>query len=214
MPAFLLNPRNWLYVAILAAVLFAGYKVYNFIYERGVESQRPLVEQARRERDEAVRVKGEYIVSYNEWIADVRRQRAVAEELAKAERDRMQAELDKANQSIAHKERNINELEEKLDGDLAHLRMPGLVVRLWNESLEGSTADAGLLGAALAGGTVGDDRTATDVTLLDLLTVGLRNNAQAVSRGMSLQEWRRYYARNKALFADHEAGIADKAPVE
>ncbi len=213
MPAFLLNPRNWLYAVLLALMCWGGKQLYDFVHDRGMAAQlkidQPIIDKANGERDEAVRVKDDYVGKYNAFVDQAKRDRETAAALAAAERDRIQSELDKARQSLAYKERSINELEDKLDQNLAQLRMPGLVVRLWNESLEGSATDPGVLGTALAGSTVGNDAAATEVTLLDLLTAGLRNNAQGVQRGMSLQEWRRYYSKNKAAFDAHEAKMVE-----
>lgn len=218
MYAELLKPKNWLYLGLAVLLVVGLTKVYNGILDRGAAAQLKkdlvLIDAAKAAQKAAEDAKADYVAQYQQWLTQGQRDKATAEAIAKAERDRMQAELNTARQSLANKERTVNELQAKLDRDLASLRMPVLVVRLWNESLQGTATDPGLLGTALAGSTRRNDGDTTDVTLLELLEAGYRNNAQAVQRGVVLQQWREYYQRNSIVFAEHERALMSTTPKE
>lgn len=210
---YLLNPKTWIAFVILALLTFGGCK----LHESGVTSGKadqlkidePLIKAAVKAQKEAE-------TSLATLKADAK---AATEKAAKDKADALlaqekilnqtQRDLATAQASLARKEGNINALRSIVSQDLGGLRLPGSVVRLWNESLEGRSVGSGELGTALAGSTVGDDNSATDATLFDLLEAGLRNNAEAVSRGMSLFGWRRWEAQNRALFNEHDRKLKE-----
>lgn len=213
--SFFLNPKNWVYLIIAAALAYGGYRTYNFIFDRGAEAQKKidavLIADAQKKQEAAEKELAKYKESYTNWVRDtqISHARALAEQqriLAQTQQSLADAEL-----SLTRKESSYNALRILVNQELGDLRMPGSVVRLWNLSLEGTTPDSGELGSALAGSALGSDDTTTDVTLFDLLEAGLRNNAEGVSRGVKLQQWRRWEAKNRSVFEAHERQLEESS---
>ena len=214
----MLSPKKWFYIALAGIFAVGVWQVYQWVYQRGATHQlqmdTELIQNAERQRDTAIAAKDAYIAQYTDWVKETARNKAAYEAVAQADKARLQAQLDLARNSLTQKERDLNELQSKLDQNLAGVRMPVLVVRLWNQSLQGTATDPRELGTALAASPYGDDAAPTDVTLLELLQAGLRNNAQAVQRGMTLTRWQEYYARNEKAFAEHAARLNETSPKE
>lgn len=211
--AFFMTPRNWAYIALLALLTFGGCKLHDHGVQSGKAAQTkidaPIIAEAKKAQKEAE----DTLALFKETarLANEKAAKDKADALLAQEKilNETQKDLAEAQVNLARKEGNINALRSIVSQDLGGLRLPGSVVRLWNESLEGRSAGAGELGTALAGSTLGDDNSATEATLFDLLEAGLRNNAEAVSRGVTLQSWRRWDAKNGALFQEHDRKLKE-----
>ena len=210
---YLLNPKTWIALVILALLTFGGCK----LHESGVTSGKaaqlkvdaPLIADALKAQKDAEATLATFKDDAKAATEKAAKDRADALLAQEKVLSQTQRELADAQVSLARKEGNINALRSVVSQELGDLRLPGSVVRLWNESLEGRSVGAGELGTALAGSTLAADNSATDATLFDLLEAGLRNNAEAVSRGMSLQSWRRWEAQNAALFRAHDQKLKE-----
>lgn len=199
------NPLNWLYAGIVAAILWF---VYDTIYDRGygaaIEETQKKVDSITAERDNAVAVKDAYVSAYEQWREDLLK--ATAREV-EAHRERvaaMEAALEAERNNVKYKETLVHEIREVLPEDIGNMRLSVGLVSLWNQSLEGRAADAGVLRATLAEGGPGADGELSEATLFELLEAGLRNNAEAVQREVKLGLWRAYHATNEKRFAEHE----------
>lgn len=214
--AFFMKPKNIAYLLLAALLAYGGFKLYGVVHARGAAAQlkidTPLILAANNERDQAKLDLKSYKDQYDKWVATTALDRAAETAKQQQALAKAQADLNQANLSLARKETTLHELRTTVAQELGNLRLPGSVVRLWNESLEGRPADASALGTALAGSTLAADNATTDVTLFDLLEAGLWNNAQGVQRGVMLEQWRRYYFQNKAAFEAHEAKVTAGAP--
>lgn len=211
--AFLMKPRNLAYLALLGLLVFGGCKLHSHGVESGKAKQldidAPIIAAAEKTKKEAEDTLAAHKQAAKEATEKAEKDRAAALLAQQQIINQTQKDLADAQASLARKEGNINALRSIVSQDLGGIRLPGAVVRLWNESLEGRSPGAGELGTALAGSTVGTDNSATEATLFDLLEAGLRNNAEAVSRGLSLQAWRRWDAKNGALFAEHDRKLKE-----
>lgn len=210
---YLLNPKTWIAFVVLALLTFGGCKLHEHGEASGKAAQakidKPIIEAAEKAAKEATDTLATFKAdakTANDKAAQDKADALLAQEKIL---NQTQRELADAQVSLARKEGNINALRSIVSQDLGDLRLPGSVVRLWNESLEGRSVGSGELGTALAGSTLAADNTATEATLFDLLEAGLRNNAEAVSRGLGLQGWRRWEALNGALFRAHDQKLKE-----
>jgi hypothetical protein len=218
--ALLLKPRNLAYLFLALILGYGGYKLYSGVVDRAFEKGKtaqlkidnPIIADAAKKQKQAEDDLAKYKGQYDTWVQDIKNTHATALAQQQAELAKAQLALNNANVSLARKESTIHELRTVVSQELGNLRLPGSVVRLWNESLEGRPADSRELGTALAASALTADNTTTDATLFDLLEAGLWNNAQAVQRGVMLGEWRFYYSTNAAAFKAHEEEVKRGAP--
>lgn len=209
MPTFdltkLLNPKTWLYILLLAVLLWTGYKGYNWIYDRGYEKKgaevKEQIDTLTGERNHAVNRYNTYKGEYDNWVATTKgAQERINEEqavrLAETEKRLAAAELAARNKPVTIKE-VIKYVPVEVDNAY---RLPVGLVRLYRESIEGRSAAPDSV-AGVPAGQWPDAGEASGLTVSQFGQIAAANNAECVVRGKVIEEWQIWYDQNAADFA-------------
>ena len=219
----LLTPTN-IIRAITAILLLIGiYMVYDAIYDRayaaGQEDQKGLsagevaaanarAADAEKAKKTAESTLATYKASYDEWD---RTTRVVNERIAK-ENAELAARLRTRLVAAEERARRYKELADDIQNYIpasADTYLPLGFVSLYNLSLEApSTAAVD----QLSFGTEGNVGTLTPVTLSQLASVSVWNNAEAVRRGVIIRQWQEWYVENKQNFEEAQQRAAEAIP--
>ncbi len=204
--------RNIAYLAGLIVLVFALYKTYNWVYERGHDSRNEEVATLVKERDDAVAKYNQYKGQYDKWVANTKnaQEQYLKEQLADVAA--RQLRLDEAEKAARNKPTTIKEVIKYVPAQVdATYRLPVGLVRLYGESLQGRPAGADSFvelpqGLGL---NVGD---ASGLAMSEFGRIAAFNNAECVLRGAVILEWQDWYKVNKAKFDALQKQQADSAP--
>lgn len=195
-----LNPKTWLYLLILAAVTWSGYKGYNWIYDRGASSRDAEVTKLSGERDQAIADYNTYKGEYDEWVNKTKKaqEQYLAEQLAdlKARQERLAA----AEEAARNKPTQIKEVIKYVPAEVdTAFKLPVGFVRLYSESIQGAPAGTGSL-TGLPQGQFFDVGETSGIALSQFGQIAASNNAECVLRGKVIEEWQGWYHTNAASF--------------
>lgn len=209
----LLNPKTWIYLVALALLLFAGYKVYNFIYDRGFDSRDGEVTTLEGERDEAVADYTTYKNEYLDWVTNTRdaQVKALADQIEINRQ--LNEKLRDARDAATNKPVTIKEVIRYVPAEVdANYPLPAGFIRLYVESLQGKAATDATYGD-VSRSTAFDVGEASPLTLSQFGLIASRNNAECVLRGAVIESWQSWYERAKASYERNTQVIWDTAPV-
>lgn len=199
----LINPKNIaalvLSLLMLGGAVYGGYKVYNWVYDRGAASRDPEVAEAQRLQKEAEDNYKRYKGEYDNWVANTKNanEQYIKEQLADIAA--RQGRLDEAEKAARNKPATIQEVIKYVPAEVdAAYRLPVGLIRLYNDTLQG-TADA-YSGTGIPGGFQVDAGEASGTTMSQFGQVTAFNNTECVLRGKVIEEWQGFYEVNKAKF--------------
>ena len=206
MPTFdltkLLNPKNLMYLVLLVVLGGAGWKGYNWIYDRGYNKHaaetKELVDQLTKSRDEAVDNFNTYKGTYDDWVKNTKE--ANEQRLAdqKKDLDAREKRLADAEKAFRNKPVTIKEVVKYVPAQVdATYHLPVGFVRLYRDSIEGRSAGADS-GSGVSGSITQDAGEASGITMSQFGQIAASNNAECVLRGKVIDEWQGWYAHNKA----------------
>lgn len=199
----LLNPKNIaalvLSLLMLGGAIYGGYKVYNWVYERGATSRDAEVAEANRLKKEAVDNYDRYKGQYDNWVANTKNanEQYIKEQLADIAA--RQGRLEEAEKAARNKPATIQEVIKYVPAEVdAAYRLPVGLIRLYNDTLQGTTGSYS--GTGLPGGVQVDAGEASGTTMSQFGQVAAFNNTECVVRGKVIEEWQGFYEVNKAKF--------------
>lgn len=199
----LINPKNIaalvLSLLMLGGAVYGGYKVYNWVYDRGAASRDPEVAEAQRLQKEAEDNYKRYKGEYDNWVANTKNanEQYIKEQLADIAA--RQGRLDEAEKAARNKPATIQEVIKYVPAEVdAAYRLPVGLIRLYNDTLQG-TAGA-YSGTGIPGGFQVDAGEASGTTMSQFGQVTAFNNTECVLRGKVIEEWQGFYEVNKAKF--------------
>lgn len=199
----LLNPKNIaalvLSLLMLGGAIYGGYKVYNWVYDRGAASRDPEVAEAQRLQKEAEDNYKRYKGQYDNWVANTKNanEQYIKEQLA--DLDAREKRLQDAEIAARNKPTTIKEVIKYVPAEVdAAYRLPVGFVRLFSDTLQGTAASNS--GTGLPGGVQVDAGEASGLALSQFGQITAFNNPECVLRGKVIEEWQDWYSVNKAKF--------------
>ncbi len=195
-----LNPKTWLYILILGVLGWAGFKGYNWIYDRGAASRDAEVSKLAGERDEAKRNYDTYKGEYDEWVRTTKtaQEQYLREQLADLEA--RQARLAQAERDARNKPTTIKEVIRYVPAEVdATFKLPVGFIRLYSESIQGGSASADPF-SGLSQGLLLDAGETSGIALSQFGQIAASNNAECVLRGKVIDEWQGWYQINSSFF--------------
>jgi len=210
----LVTLRNIAYLVGLIVLVFAMYKGYNWVYDRGASSRDQEVVDAQKAQKEAEDKYAEYKGTYDNWVANTKKaqEQYLKEQLADVAA--RQTRLEEAEKAARNKPTTIKEVIKYVPAQVdATYRLPVGLVRLYGESLQGRPAgsDSFVELPQGLGLNVGD---ASGLAVSEFGRIAAFNNAECVVRGAVILEWQDWYKVNKAKFDVLQKEQADSAPKE
>ncbi len=210
----LVTLRNIAYLVGLIVLVFAMYKGYNWVYDRGASSRDQEVVDAQKAQKEAEDKYAEYKGTYDNWVANTKKaqEQYLKEQLADVAA--RQTRLEEAEKAARNKPTTIKEVIKYVPAQVdATYRLPVGLVRLYGESLQGRPAgsDSFVELPQGLGLNVGD---ASGLAVSEFGRIAAFNNAECVVRGAVILEWQDWYKVNKAKFDALQKEQADSAPKE
>lgn len=195
-----LNPKTWLYLAILAAVSWSGYKGYNWIYDRGASSRDAEVTKLTGERDTAVANYDTYKGEYDTWIRTTKKAQEQYLKEQFADLEARQKRLTEAEAAARNKPTQIKEVIKYVPAEVdANYKLPVGFVRLYNDSIQGAATGTNAI-TGLPQGQFFDVGEASGIALSQFGQIAASNNAECVLRGKVIEEWQGWYQTNAASF--------------
>lgn len=221
MPTFdltkLLNPKNWLYFALLVVVAWAGLKGFNWIHDRGYNKKAKEVKEQiatlTGERDTAVNGYNTYKGEYDTWVNTTKaaQEQFLADQII--ELAAAQERLEAAEKLARNKPVTIKEVIKYVPAEVdAVYRLPTGFVSLYNDTLQGKpTANSG---TSVPGSFTGNVGEASSLALSQFGQIAAFNNAECVVRGKVIDEWQLWYLRVKPQFDNFQRWQRENAPKE
>lgn len=199
--------KQWLHFGLLLLVLFAGYKGYSWIYDRGAHSRdaevAKLQEQVSQLQTSLVAEKAKIA----KWNADTKKaneQFAAEQETLRAG---LQAQLDAANLKAKQRKVEYRDVIKYIStADDASCVIPVNFELLHNWSIEGEPPGSLDQLSEAAPGVQG---TASTIKLSELTAVISHNNSEAVRRGRVIKQWEQWYDASKEQFTRAQQAAAE-----
>lgn len=219
----LITPTNIARVIGAILLLIGLYMVYDAIYDRGYgvgqkdEKEAHAEEMARMQTalNEAVeaRTKAEaelkgYKDSYDAWYTTTRVENERLAQQNAALAARLQVRLIAAEERARRYKELADDIQQFIPAS-ADTYLPYGFVSLYNLSLEAPSAAAV---DQLSFGTAGNVGAPSPVTLSQFASVSIWNNAEAVQRGVIIQQWQDWYANAKQNFDEAQQRAAEAIP--
>lgn len=194
------NPRNWLNLAILVAVLYVGYIGYNWIYDRGAASRNQEITDLTKARDKAVSDYTRYKGEYDTWVENTKKAQEDLLAAQKTDLDARQARLEQAERDARNKPTAIKEVIKYVPAQVdATYRLPAGFVRLYADTLEGRPSPFSASGQ-VSGSQPFDVGEPSGIALSQFGQIAASNNAECVLRGKVIEEWQGWYRTNKPAY--------------
>lgn len=219
---WLLNPKNWLYVLGVVALLFLLYSVSGFIYGRGVAHQakvmQPTIDAALKAAKDSAESEAAYRGEYDNWMANSKKAKDqfIAEQgklIDDLQRD-LKTERERKLQAEVRIREVVKYIPAEVDGSVV---LPLGAVRLYADALQGKAANDAALGPVSFGpeGNVGQP---SGVTLSQFVSAASGNAAQCVQDRAVLRSWQIWYPKVKAAYDEaikvqRETAPTGKAPL-
>lgn len=212
----LLTPKNLLYAAITIAVLWGGFKGYNWIYDRGAAHQ--LAEDQKQittltgERDEARTDLAAYKKEYQNWVDNTK----LAQEQFMREQAGtikvLQDDLKAAEAKAAQREVVYRDIPKYIPAEVdATVHLPVGFIRVYSETLQGTAASDASLGT-ISFGPGGNAAAPSGITLSGFAEIAGWNNMECVRRGRLLHAWQFWYDESREQFTRAQQVQADSIP--
>lgn len=199
--------RQWLYFFGLLAVLFVGYKGYNWVYDRGAHSRDQEVAQLQSQiKQLQTDLAGEKakLVKWNEDTKRANQQFAAEQETL---RKGLQSQLDAANLKANKRKVEYRDVVKYISiADDANCVIPANFELLHNWSIEGQPPGALDQLPEAASGVQG---AASTIKLSELAAVNSHNNSEAVRRGAIIHQWEHWYDASKDQFTRAQQSAAE-----
>lgn len=205
------QPKFWTQL-LLAAVLigsvgYTGRQVYQWIFDRGVQSLMPQLQTAQRELQE-------YQDSYQRWVDETKQANEAFRKQQAALRDdlqrRLEAEMARTQQKEVIYRETVRYVPAEVD---AATTVPFGFVWMYAATLQGSTATDATLGEFSdgPGGNAGAD---SGFALSTFAQLAGSNNVSCVRYRDRVTAWELWYERSKEQFEKAQALQLDHAPTE
>ena len=211
----LLTPKNWLYAAGLALIVYLGHLGYNWIWDRGYEKRGEETKQEiadlTTERDTAVNNYNTYKGKYDDWVKNTKEaeEKYLAEQ--KLDLEKRQERLAAAEEAARNKPTKIKEVIRYVPAEVdATYRLSVGFVRLYRDTIEGTASFDQRAG--LPQGLSFDVGEASPIAMSQFGQFAGSNNAECVLRGKVIEEWQGWYKTNEASFEKLRTWQADNAP--
>lgn len=204
--------RNIAYLAGLIVLIFAMYKGYNWVFDRGASSRDQEVVDAQKSQKDAEDRYEKYKGTYDNWVANTKKanEQYLKEQIADVHA--RQARLEQAEKDARNKPTTIKEVIKYVPAQVdATYRLPVGLVRLYGESLQGRPARTDSF-AELSQGLALNVGDASGLAMSEFGRIAAVNNAECVVRGAVILEWQDWYEVNKAKFDALQKQQVDSAP--
>ncbi len=215
----LLNPRTWLYLLLLAVVLYSGYKTYSWIYERGAQSRQQEINTLTEQRDKAIRERNQaraekaaYAKAWKEFVRNSEEATRQLKEENAATVNRLTARL----KTLEKRSQTTRDLAHEIPQYVtpqadSRCVVPVGFVRLFNESIEGQAGTRSADGP-LPEGAGGDAAAPSGLALSQVADAIVYNHDEAVRRGVIIQLWQQWYTESRDQFTKAQQLKADSIP--
>jgi hypothetical protein len=213
----LLNPKTWIYIVGLAAIIWGSVKVYNFIFTRGENHQisilQPKLDAVTKERDTALADFKAYKDEYDEWMALSSRAKDQFIKEQAAQIDALTADLNAARvKADAQQKIIIHEIPKYIPADVDNSTiLPIGAVRLYADALQDGAANDAALGP-ISFGSAGNVGEPSGVTLSQFIEIASSNAVQCVRDRATLKSWQTWYPQSKASYERALQVQTDNAP--
>lgn len=214
--AALVKPKNWLYVILLAVIVWTGFKTYDWVWERGyAKRSAETAEQMATlttERNDAVGKYAQYKGEYDNWVANTKKANEQFLREQYADLEARQKRLDEAEKAARNKPVTIKEVIKYVPAEVdATYRLPAGLVRLFVDTLEGrpSPFDPG---TGISQSNPFNAGEASGLALSQFGQIAASNNAECVLRGKVIDEWQDWYVKYQAEFAKYQDWQKANAP--
>ena len=213
----LITPRNIVIFVVSLAVLYGGYRGYNWIYDRGAAHQlaadNKTIERLTKERNKAVDDKNTYVAAYNDWVRTTKDAQAQFMREQGVLIKNLSDQLADANKRAADKQKVIyRDVPKYIPAEVdAVVHLPLGFVRLYSESLQGEAASDAALGP-ISFGEQGNAGAASGVTLSSFAGLASWNNVECVRRGRLLGAWQYWYGQSRDQFTRAQQAQFDSIP--
>lgn len=202
--AKLLNPKLWFGIAIVAILSWAGYLVYDSIWQKGYDERtaevQKKIDELTSERNQAQTKLKEYKTEYGDWVKNTKdaQEKYLAEQ--KLDLEQRQQRLAAAEKALRNKPTTIREVVKYVPAEVdASYRLPVGFVRLYRESIEGSAAPINSSNVFSQSQFV-DAGEASGITMSQFGQIAASNNAECVLRGKIIEEWQGWFEVNSKSF--------------
>ncbi len=201
---WLLNPKNWIYVLGVVALLFLLYSTSAFIYGRGVAHQakvmQPTIDAALKAAKESADSEAAYRGEYDNWMVNSKKakEQFIAEQaqlIEDLQRD-LKTERERKLQAEVRIREVVKYIPAEVDGSVV---LPLGAVRLYADALQGKAANDAALGP-ISFGTAGNVGSPSGVTLSQFVSAASQNAAQCVQDRAVLRSWQTWYPKVKAAY--------------
>lgn len=212
-----LTLRNIFYFILLCLAVYGGLKTYNWIYDRGATAQaaidKPIIDKANGERDQAVATKNEYVAAYNKHVTETTAANKLLAEQNAATVKGLEAKVAKAEAESARKQKLLDQIDDYVP-PAADVSLPVGFVRLYGLTLEeGSAAEGSPAGNGVSF-RPGEAAAAPSGLTLSGFTQEIigPNNIEAVQRGVIIRGWQTWYEETKHQFTEAQRKKAEAIP--
>jgi hypothetical protein len=197
----LLSPKFWGCLILLAVIGWAGYKGYNWIWDRGYDKKGDEVAAQlatlTKERNDAVNKYTAYKGEYDNWVTNTKNAQEQLILQQQADLKATQERLAAAEEAARNKPVTIKEVIKYVPAQVdATYRLPSGLVRLYGDTLEGRPSPFDSRNQ-VPGSVAFDAQEASGLAVSQFGQIVASNNAECVLRGKVIDEWQGWYSRNK-----------------
>lgn len=210
---WLAQPKSWLKLALLVALVWGSVQLYGFIYDRGAASRDKEVATLTTERNDAITQYTEYKAEYDNWVTNTKNAQA---QFMREQADlisQLTKSLSEAEERYRNKPTTIKEVVRYVPAEVdARYPLPVGFLRLYVETLQGPTA-APASGPFVPGSFSADVGEASPIALSQFGLIAGSNNAECVLRGEIIHAWQEWYFKVKKMYEGRQDVILDGAPI-
>jgi len=203
---------EWAIILVLVAGIgWYGYdKVVDHAKATQMAADQKVIDKSNADRDAAIATKNQYVAQYNKFVSDTNK--AVAQQ--KVDQDKINADtatkLAAAEKRAAQVRTVIKQVDHYVTTTAdAHCTIPVGFVQLFNGTLE---ANASASFPTISSGSGGLADAPSGIALSTVASIIGANNAEAVQRGVIIQQWQDWYKSSRDAFTKAQQAQADSIP--
>ena len=210
-----MSPKNWLYAAGLALIVYLGCLGYNWIWDRGhaqaIQESTKEIADLTAERNAAVDDYNTYKGTYDDWVKNTKEAEEKYLAQQKLDLEARETRLAAAETAARNKPTTIKEVIKYVPAEVdASYRLSAGFVRLYRDTIEGTSPFDKRAG--LPQGFTFDVGEASPIAMSQFGQFAGSNNAECVLRGKVVAEWQDWYRTNEAAFELLRKWQAENAP--